>query len=73
MKAMSLATLERAMLAGSRIAFNNPKLRMADVMEWSTDEVKPRDGEVVAWIGNPGVYVAIVKKDDRREHQKGWE
>lgn len=43
-----MATLERAVLAGARAAFNNSKLRMKDIQEWNTGEIKPQDGEVVA-------------------------
>lgn len=64
---MSMATLERAVLAGAKIVFNNPKLRMKDILEWSTGKVKAEEGEVVARVDDPGVYVAISKEHDKRK------
>lgn len=63
---MSMATLERAVLAGARIVFNNPKLKMKDVQEWSSGEIKAQEGEVVAYVPDPGVYAAILKTHDKR-------
>ncbi len=64
---MSMATLERAVLAGAKVAFNNPRLRMKDLREWSTGEVKPHDGEVVAHVEDPGVNVAVLIAHDKRK------
>lgn len=64
---MSMATLERAVLAGAKVTFNNPKLKMKDILEWSTGQVTPQDGEVVARVEDPGVYVAIQKEMDKRK------
>lgn len=64
---MSMATLERAVLAGAKITFNNPKLRMKDILEWSTGTVKAEAGEVVARVDDPGVNVAIKKEMDKRK------
>ena len=63
---MSIATLERAILAGARIVFKNPKLRLKDIREWSSVKIKPQEGEVVARVPDPGVYVAIKLNHDRR-------
>lgn len=60
---MSLATLERAACASARIVLNNRKLRVKDVLEWSTSPIAPRAGEVVVFVRDPGVYVAV-----KREH-----
>lgn len=52
---MSFATLERAVLANAKVKFNNPKLRMKDIMEWSTGEIEPSDvSEIVAYVDDPG-------------------
>lgn len=64
---MSMATLERAVLAGAKVTFNNPKLKMKDILEWSTGPVKAEDGEVVARVDDPGVNVAIMKELDKRK------
>lgn len=63
---MSFATLERAVLAGAKVAFKNPKLRLKDLMEWSSHAIRERKGEVVVWIKDPGVNVAIKKELDKR-------
>jgi hypothetical protein len=63
---MSMATLERAVLAGAKLTFNNPKLKMKDIQEWSTGEVEVQSGEISAWIPDPGVYVTIKRENDKR-------
>lgn len=68
---MSMATLERAILAGAKDAFKNPRLRMKDILEWSTSEAQVKknlgDGEVYAHVPDPGAYVAIAKENDKRK------
>jgi hypothetical protein len=63
---MSLATLERAILAGAKIELKNPKLRQKDIQEWSTSEVKPQNGEVALRIPDPGIWIAVKKERDKR-------
>lgn len=63
---MSFATLERMVLAGAKIFFNNRKLRLKDLMEWSTGELKPAEGEVAGYIPDPGVWVCIKQELDKR-------
>lgn len=64
---MSMATLERAILAGAKTVFNNPKLRLKDIQEWSSGEIKPHDGEVSVRVPDPGVYVAVKTECDKRK------
>ena len=64
---MSMATLERAILHGAREVLKNPKLRQKDIQEWSTGNIQAEDGEVVAWIPNPGVNVVVKKEYDKRK------
>lgn len=63
---MSMATLERAVLAGARVVLNNQKLKKADIQEWSTGEIEPHDGEVIVHVRDPGVYVAVKKEQGKR-------
>jgi hypothetical protein len=65
-KNMSMATLEREILAQAKIAVKNPKLKMKDVLEWSTGDVKPQDGEVAIRLDNPGCNICILKISDKR-------
>jgi hypothetical protein len=66
---MSMATLERAVLAGAKVALNNPKLRLKDIMEWSSGDIKPHDGEIVVHVCDPGVFVAVKTESDKRKPQ----
>ena len=63
---MSMATLERAILAGARLVLKNPKLRQKDILEWSTGRCKPEDGEVEVRVDDPGVWVCVLKEHDKR-------
>lgn len=64
---MSWATLERAVLAGAKVAFNNRNLRLKDIQEWSTGELKPHEGEVVLYVPDPGVFVIVKAEKDKRK------
>lgn len=65
---MSLATLEREIAWKVRDALNNQKLRVKDILEWSTSEIKQAGGEVVIYLPPPmAVYVAVLKEHDKRK------
>ena len=64
---MSMATLERAVLAGAKDALNNRGLRMKDIMEWSTGEIREVKGEVRVWVPDPGAWVAVQEAYDKRK------
>jgi hypothetical protein len=68
---MSLRSLESAITAEARRHFNNPKLRVKDLMEWSTAEIKPREGEVVGKLPLNRVWVAIKVEHDKRKDSAG--
>lgn len=68
---MSMATLERAILAGARIVFCNNRLRNKDIQEWSSWTIEPYEGERVAFVADPGVYVAIKAEQDKRPAASG--
>jgi hypothetical protein len=63
---MSLKTLESAITVGARTVLNNRKLRVKDLMEWSTSEITAQDAEVVVFVPDPGVYVAVKAENDKR-------
>lgn len=63
---MSMATLERAILAGARVVLKNPKLRKQDIIEWSTGRCKPEASEVEVRVDDPGVWVCVLKEHDKR-------
>jgi hypothetical protein len=64
---MSMATLERVILASSKVVFNNSKLRLKDIQEWSSGEIEAHDGEVSVYVPDPGVYVAVKIECDKRK------
>jgi hypothetical protein len=67
---MSMATLERVILAGAKIVFANPKLKLGDIQEWSSAEIEPLVDEVTFYIPDPGVWVAIKATNDKRKAAK---
>jgi len=64
---MSLATLERAILAGAKEVLHNPKLKLKDIMEWSSGDIKAHDGEIVVNVPDHGVFVAVKAEMDKRQ------
>jgi hypothetical protein len=64
---MSMATLERAVLAGAKDVLHNRGLRMKDIMEWSTGDITPQDGEVCVRVPDPGVNVCVKIECDKRK------
>jgi hypothetical protein len=67
---MSMAALQIAVLTGARRFFNNQKLGMKDILAWSTGTVVPGDGEIVEYVSDPGVFVAIKKEHDKRKRRE---
>lgn len=63
---MSMKDLERAILAGAKEVLNNRGLRMKDIMEWSTGDIKAQDGEVCVHVPDPGVNVCVKVECDKR-------
>lgn len=67
---MSVIALERRVWQEAKKVFNNPKLRLKDLQEWSTSEEAIRyrleDGEVMAAMPQTGAWVAIPKEHDKR-------
>lgn len=63
---MSLRSLESSITLEARRFFNNPKLRVKDLQEWSTAELVAPEGEVSARMPINGVYVSIKTENDKR-------
>lgn len=63
---MSLASVEREIAREAVEFFNNPKIRVKDIMEWSSGEIKPHDGEVAERLPKMRLFVAIKKEMDKR-------
>ncbi|HUW35248.1 MAG TPA: hypothetical protein VM223_26865 [Planctomycetota bacterium] len=67
---MSMQTLEREILAEAKVVFNNPKLRLKDILQWSSSEKVVKDnlqaGEVMASLPI-GVWICVAKAHDKRK------
>ena len=58
---MSMKTLERDILAEAKIVTGNKKLRMKDILEWSTGPLKKLPGEKNYML--PALKVNIAVKE----------
>lgn len=56
---MGMKQLEAAVLAEAKEVTGNKKLRMKDIMEWSTSEVKAQEGEKLYRLPKLGVDIAV--------------
>ena len=59
---MGIRQLESAILIEAKLVTNNKKLKMKDIMEWSTGEIKPEPGEKLYRLPGLGVNIAVVEK-----------
>jgi len=56
---MSMATLERAILVELKVVADNNKLRLKDIMEWSTGEIVAREDETLYFLPDLKVWCAV--------------
>lgn len=56
---MSMQSLEREVLAEAKEVTGNKKLRMKDIMEWSTGEVKAQSGEKLYRLPKLAINIAV--------------
>ena len=56
---MGMRELEQSIIVEAREVSGNTKLKIKDMMEWSTGEIKPHEGEIVLACPRNGVNVAI--------------
>lgn len=67
---MSMQSLKRQILAEAKQAFNNPKLKTKDIIQWSSSKKAVTEdlleGEVMCQLP-VGVWVCIAKSKDKRE------
>lgn len=63
---MSLATLERAIWQEAKKVLNNSKMKLRELLEWSTGTIKPQDGEVVVFLPENRVNIAVPSSCDKR-------
>ena len=69
---MSLRSLEAAILLEAKKVVKNSKLRQKDILEWTTGDIKPREGEKVYYLPEMGVHIAIEDaSNDSRKTREG--
>lgn len=56
---MGMREMEREILAEAIKVTGNKKLKMKDIMEWSTGKVTPHEGEKVYRLPKAGVEIAV--------------
>ncbi len=56
---MGMRDLEQRILAEAKIVTGNKKLRMKDIMEWSSGDIDHRPEEKQYHLPNMGVNIAI--------------
>lgn len=70
---MSMATLEREIVAEARRFLNNRKLRNKDLLAWSTGVLEAEDeSELAVQLDSPGlrVWIVVSKSCDKRGEGK---
>jgi hypothetical protein len=71
---MGMASLERGVLREAREAFRNPKLKLADLREWSSRQTTVEgnlQADEVMLQTRSGFWVAIYKTHDKRIAEAG--
>mgnify|MGYP003607585651 CR=1 FL=1 len=63
---MSQRQWESMIVAEARGVLKNAKLRVKDLMEWSSAPIAAHDGEIVEYLSQIGVYVAVKVTCDKR-------
>ena len=56
---MGAKELERAILSELRVVAKNNKLKLQDLMEWSTSEIKVQEGETLYFLPELKIYCAV--------------
>lgn len=56
---MSVASLEKAIVKELRIVAKNEKIKLKDLMEWSTGELKAQEGETLFFLPDLKVHCAV--------------
>lgn len=63
---MGLADIEREIIIEARKLLKNQRLRLKDLLEWSTAKVVVNEDEVVVQLPGIGVEAAFPKSCDKR-------
>lgn len=56
---MSMRSLEKAVLEEAKEITGNKNLKMKDIMEWSTGEIKAQNGETLYRLPDLGVNIVV--------------
>lgn len=68
---MTMRQLETSFLVFARAHFKEPRLKLKDMMEWSTGEIKPEaPDEQVAFLPQCGVWVCFKMPPPKIERKR---
>lgn len=63
---MSMRTLETAILAEAREVLCNRKLRLKDIMEWTSGCAAPQEAEISVQLPKLQIGIAVKETHDKR-------
>jgi len=63
---MGIREIERQIMQELRIVAKNPKLKLRQLMEWSTAPIEGHEGESMFFLDKLGIYCAV--KNEIGEH-----
>lgn len=67
---MSLKSFESMIVREARGVLKNSKLRVKDLMEWSSAPIKKaHDGEIIEHLPVSNIYIAVKSDCDKRKHK----
>lgn len=64
---MGLRELEASILVELKQIANNSKIRQKDIMEWSTGEIKPEEGESHFYLPDMKIHVCVKLPVDKKK------
>lgn len=59
---MSFADLEQTILRELKVVAKDNKIRLKNLQEWSTGEIKPHEGETLYFLPELKVWCAVKKQ-----------
>lgn len=63
---MSLSRVEKAIWAEAKRVLNNPKMKLKELLEWSTGSVDAAEGETSVRLPEHGVNIIVPSSCDKR-------
>ena len=67
---MSLNSLETTVWRECQRLLENSKMRKKDLLEWSTGDIEPREGEILIHIPSLSINVVVLASLDKRKKEQ---